>query len=42
VIGSALSAIVEFYAERTAKRLALDAASVLKNPIKAEAPSHQC
>ncbi len=42
VIGSVLSAIVEFYTERTARRLALDAASDSKNPIEAEAPSHQC
>jgi thymidylate kinase len=42
VAGSVVSAIVEFYAERTASRLALDAASVSRNPIKAEATSHQC
>jgi thymidylate kinase len=42
VIGSTVSAIVEFYAERTARRLALNTAPVSKNPINAEAPSHQC
>jgi thymidylate kinase len=42
VSGSVVGAIVEFYAKRTATRLALDAAPISDNPIKAEAPSHQC
>ena len=40
VIDSTVSAIVEFYAERTARRLALNAARVSKNPMNAEASSH--
>jgi thymidylate kinase len=40
VAGSVLGAIVEFYSQRTARRLGLDAAPVSHNSIEAEAPGN--
>ena len=42
VMGSVMSAVVAYYADRTSRRLALHPAPPPKNSIKDEAPSHQC